>query len=153
MINAVRSTVRDLIEVSSTHLFIGGFAKRDIDNLSSIALKSVPRPLSSHHRTNRHPCRLPFLLSNNCALSIAVKSYLDEVVANADPTSPETKAAVLETASTRYFPQSEDFVGDLKTAFALWDAVFEGVKGSGNLIKDSEKKFWGEADGWLGARR
>lgn len=58
-----------------------------------------------------------------------------------------------ETASTRYFPQSEDFAGDLKTAFELWDAVYEGVKSSGNLLKDPEKKPWNEANDWLAGRR
>lgn len=39
IINAVRSTVRDLMEVSATHLFMAGFAKRDITNMSEIALQ------------------------------------------------------------------------------------------------------------------
>jgi hypothetical protein len=82
-----------------------------------------------------------------------VKSYLDELLADADPTSAEAKARVQETASTRYFPQSENFVGDLKTAFELWDAVFEGVKSSGTLLKDGEKKTWAEANEWLAGRR
>jgi hypothetical protein len=84
--------------------------------------------------------RLPFLLPNNCALSIAVKSYLDELLSNdADPTSPQTKARVLETASTRYFPQSIDFSGDLKMAFGLWDAIYEGVKSGGSAMSESNK--------------
>lgn len=59
----------------------------------------------------------------------------------------------METASTRYFPQSENFAGDLKTAFELWDAVYEGVKSSGNLIKESEKRQWNDANEWLAPRR
>lgn len=39
IINAVRSTVRDMVEVSATQIFMGGFAKRDVDNLSEIAMK------------------------------------------------------------------------------------------------------------------
>ncbi|KAF2705855.1 PIN domain-like protein [Pleomassaria siparia CBS 279.74] len=135
MINIVRSTLRDLVEVAATHMFMGASAKRDINNLSAIAMK------------------LPFLLPNNCALSIAVKSYLDELLADSDPTSAEAKARVSETASTRYFPQSENFAGDLKTAFELWDAVFEGVKSSGNLLREQEKKQWNEANEWLAGRR
>jgi hypothetical protein len=98
--------------------------------------------------------RLPFLLPNNCALSIAVKSYLDELLSNdADPTSPQTKARVLETASTRYFPQSIDFAGDLKTAFGLWDAIYEGVKNGGSAMPEATKKLWNETNEWLAARR
>jgi hypothetical protein len=82
-----------------------------------------------------------------------VKSYLDELLADADPTSAEAKARVQETASTRYFPQSENFSGDLKTAFELWDAVFEGVQNSGTLLKDAEKKTWAESNEWLAGRR
>jgi len=98
--------------------------------------------------------RLPFLLPNNCALSIAVKSYLDELLSNeADPTSPATKTRVLETASNRYFPQSIDFPGDLRTAFEIWDAVYDGVKNSGNAISAANKKLWSETNDWLTARR
>lgn len=76
-------------------------------------------PLSNTDGSNR----LPFLLPNTCALGIAVKSYLDELLVQPDPTSPEAKAAVKETAATRYFPQCQDLVEDLETAFKLWDAV------------------------------
>lgn len=92
-------------------------------------------------------------MPNDCALSIAVKSYLDELFTQADPTSAEAKAQVQETASSRYFPQSENFAGDLKTAFELWDAVFEGVKTSGNLLKESDRKIWTETNEWLSVRR
>lgn len=97
--------------------------------------------------------RLPFLLPLNCALSIAVKSYLDELFNQPDPTATDAKEQVKETASTRYFPQSENFIGDLDTAFKLWDAVFEGVKSSGNLVKESDKKLWSDANAWLTPRR
>jgi hypothetical protein len=97
--------------------------------------------------------RLPFLLPNNCALSIAVKSYLDELLSNdADPTATSTKMRVLETASTRYFPQSFDFSGDLKKAFELWDAIYEGVKGGSN-VPEATRKLWTETNDWLAARR
>lgn len=92
-------------------------------------------------------------MPNNCALSIAVKSYLDELLADPDPISAEAKARVQETASTRYFPQSENFAGDLKTAFELWDAVYDGVKSSGNLLREQEKKQFNEANEWLAGRR
>lgn len=82
-----------------------------------------------------------------------MKSYLDELFNDPDPSSPEAKVRVQETTSNRYFPQSEDIVGDLKKAFGLWDAVFEGVKNAGNVLKDSEKKYWIQASEWLSVRR
>ena len=97
--------------------------------------------------------RLPFLLSNNSALSIAVKSYLDELYTDADPTSAEVKAKVREMAATRYFPQSTNLIEDLDIAFTLWDAVYDGIKNSGDTLKESEKKQWTEANEWLSARR
>lgn len=97
--------------------------------------------------------RLPFLLPNNCALSIAAKSYLDELEADEDPTSNETKQKVQHIAAVRYFPQSTNFIEDLGTAFGLWDAVYAGVKNSGPVLKESEKKQWADANEWLSNRR
>ena len=97
--------------------------------------------------------RLPFLLPNNCALGIGVKSYLDELTNDSDPTSPESKARVIETVSTRYFPQSMNFDHDLRTAFALWDAIYAGVKASGSNISQQNKMFWNDTNDWLRERR
>lgn len=41
MIEAVRSTVRDMVEVCATHLFLTGCAERKVDNLPEIASKYV----------------------------------------------------------------------------------------------------------------
>lgn len=106
-----------------------------------------------HFQVPSNTIRLPFLLPSNCALSIAVKSYLDELYTDSDPTAVETKSRVRETAATRYFPQSQNLVGDLYTAFGLWDAVYEGVKNSDNLLKDADKQLWSEVNEWLMARR
>lgn len=96
---------------------------------------------------------MPFLLPNNCALGIGVKSYLDELTHDSDPTSTESKARVIDTVSTRYFPQSIDFNHDLRTAFALWDAVYAGVKASGSNISPQNKTLWTETNDWLRERR
>ncbi|KAJ4355560.1 uncharacterized protein N0V89_003578 [Didymosphaeria variabile] len=135
IVNLVRQTLRDLVEVAATQMFMGAFAKRDLTNLSEIAMN------------------LPFLLPNNCALSIAVKSYLDELITDPDPTSANTKERVRETAANRYFPQALDLIGDLQTAGQLWDAVYDGVKNSGSALKESEKRQWAEANDWLIVRR
>jgi hypothetical protein len=82
-----------------------------------------------------------------------VKSYLDELYTDADPTSPEVKERVREMAATRYFPQSTNLIEDLNTAFTLWDAVYDGMKNSGSAVKEPEKSQWTEANEWLSARR
>lgn len=151
IVNVVRQTLRDLVEVTSTHMFLTGCCNRSAVDLSQVSMKYVNYAPSSAFTDAR---RLPFLLPNNCALSIAVKSYLDELLSNdADPTSPQTKTRVLETASTRYFPQSIDFAGDLKTAFELWDAIYEGVKSGGGAVPEASRKLWTETNEWLAARR
>ncbi|RMZ71139.1 xpg i-region [Pyrenophora seminiperda CCB06] len=136
IINVVRQTLRDLVEVAATHMFATGCCNRHAD-ISSISMQ------------------LPFLLPNNCALSIAVKSYLDELLSNdSDPTAPETKARVVETASSRYFPQSLQFETDLKMAFSLWDAIYAGVNSANNAtIPEATKQLWTETDKWLTERR
>lgn len=136
IINVVRQALRDLVEVAATQMFCTGCCNRHAE-IPVIAMK------------------LPFLLPNNCALSIAVKSYLDELLSNdADPTAPETKARVVETASSRYFPQSLNLPDDLKSAFSLWDAIYAGVKSSNNsTIPEATKQLWAETDSWLSERR
>jgi hypothetical protein len=135
VVEVIRQTLRDLVEVSSTHMFLTGCCNRHLD-LPSIAMQ------------------LPFLLPNNCAMSIAVKSYLDELLSNdADPTSSDTKNRVLETVSTRYFPQSLGFSSDLVTAFDLWDAIFEGVNYGGGAVPEATKKLWNETNDWLKDRK
>jgi hypothetical protein len=92
------------------------------------------------------------LLPNTCALGIAVKSYLDELLAGKnDPTSQASKEAIMENLSSRFFPQCQDIEEDLKTAFKLWDAVYAGVKSAGDLINDQQ--VWHETNEWLAARR
>jgi hypothetical protein len=75
---------------------------------------------------------------------------MEEILTHSD-TAPDEKTT--SQFAAKYFPQSEDCIGDLKTAFKLWDAVFAGVKASGNLVKESDKTFWGEANEYLAARR
>jgi hypothetical protein len=72
---------------------------------------------------------------------------------DADPGSAEAKARVRDSTIKRYFPQSLDVLGDLDVAFSFWDAVYEGVKTSGNVIKDEDKKYWDEANEWLKTKR
>ncbi|KAF2736551.1 hypothetical protein EJ04DRAFT_157577 [Polyplosphaeria fusca] len=124
-----------MVEVCAVNMFMTACANREITNLSEISMQ------------------LPFLLHLNCALSIAVKSYLDELSSHEDPTSADTKAGVKETATTRYFPQSQNFVADLQSAFEMWDAVAEGVTTAGTLIPTKDQDTWKAAVQWLSSRR
>lgn len=59
----------------------------------------------------------------------------------------------METASTRYFPESVDLKADLNVAFELWDAVCEGVASAQGVLPEASKKVWVETAEWLAARR
>lgn len=66
--------------------------------------------------------RLPFIDDNNCGLGIAVRTYLDDLPLQNDPTSPEARAEV-KSKGKDWFQHSESFTGNLDMAFKLWDAV------------------------------
>ena len=68
-------------------------------------------------------CSLPFLLDNDCTLGIAVKSYLDELLASETPSSPDVKQLARTKGMREWLPYSIDFSADIDTAFLLWDAV------------------------------
>jgi hypothetical protein len=63
------------------------------------------------------------MTDNDCGLGIAVKSYLDELAASPDPTSENARAMAKAKGPKEWLMFSEDFEGDLKVAFGLWDAV------------------------------
>ena len=117
---------------------------------------------------------LPFLRDTDCALGIAVKHYLDELSAQPEPTSEDSRNNVKEKGSKTWFPHAVNFIGSLEHAFELWDAVsrtivellkrlvmilmhlqvFAAVK----LLPDAtmskaEKEEWGHVDEWLAERR
>ncbi|KAF2396824.1 hypothetical protein EJ06DRAFT_533556 [Trichodelitschia bisporula] len=117
MITAVRNGLRDLMEVCMTTLLLNGDATRDEDkDLTDLGLD------------------LPFLLHNDCGLGLAVNSYLDEVSNAADPSAPETKKAAKTKGSQVLFLYSLDYAVDIDKAFALWDAVYKGLKTAGDMF-------------------
>lgn len=66
--------------------------------------------------------RLPFIDDNDCGLGIAVRTYLDDLPLQANPTSPEARSDV-KAKGKEWFQHSESFIGNLDLAFKLWDAV------------------------------
>jgi hypothetical protein len=85
-------------------------------------------------------CSLPFLNDVDCALGIAVKSYLDELSTQSEPTAEASREAVKTKGANEWFPHATDFHGDLQRAFALWDSVScvtQNVHGSTNRTRRS----------------
>lgn len=105
-------------------------------------------------RWDANVIRLPFMLPNNCSLSIATKTYLDELLNGDNPTDINQKARALTLMSERYFPQSIDFGGDMDKAIKLWDAVFAGITMADKQhpITEATLKLWRETDEWLKGR-
>lgn len=55
-------------------------------------------------------------------MGIAVRTYLDDLPLQADPTSADARAEV-KSKGKDWFQHSDSFTGNLDTAFKLWDAV------------------------------
>lgn len=67
-------------------------------------------------------CRLPFINDNDCGLGIAVRTYLDDLPLQNNPTSLEARAEV-KSKGKDWFQHSDSFESNLDRAFKLWDAV------------------------------
>ncbi|KAJ5246185.1 XPG N-terminal [Penicillium chermesinum] len=132
LISEVRSALRNLVEVVLASLLLSGEADRDRNDWSELGLK------------------LPFIDDNDCGLGIAVRTYLDDLPLQANPTSPEARAEV-KSKGKEWFQHSESFTGNLDLAFKLWDSVYKGTQHAGKEIKDA--KLWDDANKWLSERR
>ncbi|KAJ6113118.1 XPG N-terminal [Penicillium capsulatum] len=149
LISEVRYALRNLIEVVLAGLLLSGEADRDRSDWSELGIK------------------LPFIDDNDCGLGIAVRTYLDDLPLQANPTSPEARSEV-KSKGKEWFQHSESFNGNLELAFKLWDAVsaslilpmspansgiqvYKGTQTAGKEIKDS--KLWEDANEWLSERR
>lgn len=135
VINAVNTSLRDLIEVSLVSLLLSGDATRERDDLTDVSL------------------HLPFLLPYNCALGIAMKHYLDEMPVSSGAPTQEVKDSLMEKGKREWLLNAKDVKGDIEKMFCLWDAIYEGIKVgiSLGLLKDKDK--WDALDGWVKERR
>ncbi|RHZ52224.1 MKT1 family protein [Aspergillus thermomutatus] len=132
LVSEVRSTLRNLIEVVLAGLFLSGDANRDRNDWTEMSVK------------------LPFIDDNDCGLGIAVRTYLDDLPLQADPTSPEARVEV-KSKGKEWFQHSDSFTSNLEKAFKLWDAVYKGTQNTGKEFKDVQ--LWKEANEWLSGRR
>ncbi|KAJ5101805.1 hypothetical protein NUU61_004027 [Penicillium alfredii] len=132
LISEVRSALRNLIEVVLTSLLLSGDADRDRNDWTEMGVK------------------LPFIDDNDCGLGIAVRTYLDDLPLQANPTSPEARTEV-KAKGKEWFQHSESFTGNLDQAFKLWDAVYKSTQNAGQEFK--EAKLWEDANKWLLERR
>jgi hypothetical protein len=116
------------MEVVLAGLFLNGDADRDREDWTEMSVKYVYLLILAAALTES---RLPFVDDNNCGLGIAVRTYLDDLPCQGDPTSPEARAEV-KGKGKEWFQHSESFEGNLKRGFKLWDAVSTCLKSSGD---------------------
>lgn len=97
MIAAVRSSLRDLVEMHGNCMLLSGAVSRDL----------LPTELAALGAS------LPFLHEPDLGLALMVKSYLDELANDVGK----------RTDIRGWFSHATDLYGDLEKAWNLWDAV------------------------------
>ncbi|KAI9729123.1 MAG: hypothetical protein M1828_000208 [Chrysothrix sp. TS-e1954] len=148
MIDAIRTTSRDLLETCLATLLLNGDCSRDRDPASYTSMG----------------LDLPFLLPTDCAMGVAMRSYLSELHAAGDPTSAQSRSDVKTKKVAQWFLNATSPLEDLDAAFGFWDAVVKGVKTAsekGVLLpgggtgggKGSPREKWDAVDAWVQKRR
>lgn len=66
--------------------------------------------------------RLPFINDSGAALGVAVKTYLDELCKESEPTSKPARDRVMKQVESM-FQECEDVAIDIEIAFGSFDAV------------------------------
>jgi hypothetical protein len=153
MTNAIRSTLRDLLEITMTTLLLRGDADRDVLLAGNVAPSESLTAVSLD---------LPLLLPGDASLGIAMKEYLDHKDLAGVPdeeVTEEAKKRTKQIAGGRgeecWFRSAVDFGGDLERAWGLWDAVYKGVKKAVEVevVEKAIEKEWESVDKWLKVRR
>ena len=106
----------------------------------------------------------PLLHDGDCALGVAMRTYLDEISADLHETATPTERAkvkervkedMLTKGAAQWFQHAVNFREDLQRGFDLWDAVCEGARMAGELglIKRGGVQEWEALDAWVAERR
>lgn len=122
MINAVRTSLRDVLEMCLVTMFLRGEADRECAKLTSISLEYDLSIYYLHQELVLTFASLPFLLPSNCGMGIATKQYLDELASLGD-FSTNIKEDIFSRAKQDWFPHAKDVKSDLQQVFKLWDKV------------------------------
>lgn len=131
IVSSVHASLRDLLEMIVAAMFLEGLVDRDREDWADISLG------------------LPFYQEQSCALGVLTMHFLDDLCNYPNPTSESTRAEVKRKGQE--WIMHGDFSGSLDDAFRIWDAVYQGVKAAGNMLKDTS--IWDEVDTWLSQRK
>jgi hypothetical protein len=122
MTTAVRSALRDFMEMHAGYIFLSA---------------SVKRTWKNNDYTNL-AAQLPFVEEPDLALGLVVKSYLDEL---SSPHPTDVKS---------WFIHVHSLERNLQKAWSIWDAINAGVQaGDGSIVKSEIKTMFKNADSWL----
>lgn len=108
-----------MVEMVLVSLLMNGDAERDRGDLTELGL------------------RLPFIDEVSAGLGIAVKTYLDELSNEPEPTTEEAKQRQKEKLP-KMFAQAVDIVADVALAFKVWDAV----RSPSTIFLNVADQFW-----------
>ncbi|KAH8144938.1 uncharacterized protein LAJ45_11059 [Morchella importuna] len=134
-IRTLTRNLRNMVEMVLVSLLMNGDAERDRGDLTELGL------------------RLPFIDEVSAGLGIAVKTYLDELSNEPEPTTEEAKQRQKEKLP-KMFAQAVDIVADVALAFKVWDAMVVGVKVlQKEGVLGEEANAFLAADKWLSGRR
>lgn len=133
LVGAVRTGVRDLLEVVMAGLFLGADVDRNREDWQALGLS------------------LPLADDNGCGLGVLTKTYFDQISQPDGDGSFEDHVSAAKKQVSEWFRNVVSFNKNLENAFKLWDAVYAGTKVAGNDFKD--KALWDDADAWLKTRR
>lgn len=124
MINAVRTSLRDLIETILVTMCLNGEVDRNRSDWSDIAFRYDLRPeLALYLLTFTS---LPLLNDSGAGLAIAVSTYFDDVNRHAkmkEESVPSERTKEDVRSNFGWLPQVPNITKPLKHAFNLWDAV------------------------------
>ncbi|KAK5133335.1 hypothetical protein LTR08_007860 [Meristemomyces frigidus] len=128
MTAAVRSALRDLLEMHACQMLLSGAVARDVPASELTDLGA----------------RLSFVREPDLGLALIVKSYLDELSNEVGRRSDVKK----------WFNHAVDVEGDLQKAWLMWEAVNAGVQAADSSIVTNEtRKMFKGADDWLQLKR
>jgi hypothetical protein len=122
MIDAVRQSLRDLLEVCLTTMLLNGDADRHRSDFSELGLEYVHASAISQTCFADGNHSLPLLLPMSCSLGVAVAYHLTESAKLPDARSPSSREGLLVDERAK-FCYTVDLPSSFETAWKLWDAV------------------------------
>jgi hypothetical protein len=121
-VDAVRQSLRDLLEVCLTTMLLNGDANRERPDFNELGLEYVYALLLPCQEPANLPNSLPLLLPLSSCLGIAVANHLTELAKQPSAVLGKAREALLQDEKQK-FMYASDLPGSFQTAWQLWDAV------------------------------